>query len=154
MMRSPSAFSSAVVVSVLILAAIGGCPPVVEDVAPSIAATENDGLSSADTSNDSSQDNLGGFANGGGSHDVVGTSDPCADFNLLKAETFPPSVVKLYFQLETCDGEPITDATHDQFIIEEDDEAVSDYESNQDFVDEPRPFELTTTLLLDMSGLI
>ena len=78
----------------------------------------------------------------------------CVSFKLLNSETHQPSVVKLYFQLKTCNGEPLSGIQPEQFLIKEDDTEVSVYESDQGYAPDPRAFQLATVLLLDMSGSI
>jgi len=75
-------------------------------------------------------------------------------FELLDAQTLPPSVVRLYYQLETCRGEPLPGLDADVFLITEDDQEVSLFESDQDFAPDSRCFGLSTILLLDLSGSI
>ena len=95
------------------------------------------------------------WIDGGGDGDDGGGDDAsCVSFDLLNGETLPPSVVKLYFQLSTCDGDPLVGIQPGQFRIEEDGTEVSVYESKQGYSPEPRPFELAAVLLLDMSGSI
>lgn len=89
----------------------------------------------------------------GESEDELG-DDACIRFDLIDATAFAPSVVKLYFQLTYCDGTPASSVGADEFIITEDGAEVSVFESSQDYSPEPRPFGLTTVLLLDMSGSI
>jgi hypothetical protein len=96
----------------------------------------------------------GSVTNWGFAITQVTVGDPCASFRLLRAEVLRPSVIKFYFQVESCSGNPIGNVAPNDFQIEEDDEPVSMFESNQGFVPEPQPFGLDTALLLDMSGSI
>ena len=78
----------------------------------------------------------------------------CVSFNRLNGETRQPSVVKLYFQLKTCDGDPLAGIQPEKFLIKEDGTEVSVYESDQGYAPDTRKFQLATVLLLDMSGSI
>lgn len=77
----------------------------------------------------------------------------CAKFDFIDADVFNPSVVKIFFQLKTCDDKPWEDVAADRFIIKENDKKVS-VESEQNFSEDPKIFQLATILLLDMSGSI
>lgn len=78
----------------------------------------------------------------------------CASFTLIKGETLPPAVVKLFYQLSDCDGNPLPGVGEDHFTIEENGETVSELESKMRIVQDHIGFELATVLLLDMSGSI
>ncbi len=89
-----------------------------------------------------------------GGSDASGTNASCVSFKLLKGETSEPSVVKLFFQLKTCDGAPLAGVKPEQFLIKEDGKEVSIYESNQGFAMDTHTVQISTVLLLDMSGSI
>ncbi len=80
--------------------------------------------------------------------------ESCAKFKLIEGETYEPSVVKVYFQIKTCGGLPITGRNGSDFVIREDGKDVSPFESDQAIITDPNSFQLATLLLLDMSGSI
>ena len=80
--------------------------------------------------------------------------DECVLFDLVEGRSYQPSVIKLYFQLSYCDGQPAVGIMPEQFIISEDGHEVSAFESHQAFAQEPESTALATVLLLDMSGSI
>lgn len=77
----------------------------------------------------------------------------CGKFDFIDADIFAPSVVKIFFQLKTCDDQPWEGVKSERFTIKENGETVS-VESEQDFSKDPKIFQLATILLLDMSGSI
>ncbi len=83
-------------------------------------------------------------------------ADDCVKFNLMNSEILTPSVIKLYFQLTTCDvkPKPLADFDTNNFNIQENGVAVSQNESHKDFAPNPQVFQLATVLLLDLSGSI
>jgi uncharacterized protein YegL len=72
---------------------------------------------------------------------------------LLEGQTFEPSVVRFFFKVQ-CDGEPVPGLTEDDFIVLEDDSEISLFESAQEIVTDANSYELSSLLLLDMSGSI
>ena len=86
--------------------------------------------------------------------DSGAAGDDCAQLTLLRGETGQPAVVKLFLTARSCDGEPLAGLTPEQFVVQEDGEEISTYESEQNTVKDPRQFRLVTVLLLDMSGSI
>lgn len=86
-----------------------------------------------------------------------GRSNPngnCASFVIVSKETFQPSVVRIAFQLSSCNGAPLPGKLSEDFLITEDGTDVSMFESDQELVTDVRCFQLITVLLLDMSGSI
>ncbi len=57
-------------------------------------------------------------------------------------------------QVTAADGEPVSDLTDDSFTLYEDGQALSLFESQFQILEEDRPFQIDTLLLLDMSGSI
>jgi uncharacterized protein YegL len=78
---------------------------------------------------------------------------PCTAFEmtLLEAETLLPAVVRIYFRL-TCDGHSVPDLTAEDFTVLEDGDSISIFESSQQIVPTVAGYQLSTMLLLDMSG--
>ena len=72
--------------------------------------------------------------------------------NLISGETLLPSVVRLFFTLQDCNGQGITGKTESDFIVSENNEEISVFESSQQLI--PSTLDLKTLLLLDMSGSI
>jgi formylglycine-generating enzyme required for sulfatase activity len=86
--------------------------------------------------------------------DDTGTESPdCTAFDMAleQAETVAPSVVRISFKL-TCDGEPIPGKTEEDFTISEDGDSISVFESAQQIVPTVASFQLSSVLVLDMSG--
>ena len=77
----------------------------------------------------------------------------CTDYRMeiQEGEALFPSVVRIAFKL-TCDGSPVPDKTETDFTIQEDGETISQFESDQQLVPTVAGFQLSTLLLLDMSG--
>ena len=96
----------------------------------------------------------GDTSGNGPAGDAFGEVPKCASFRLLSGETKQPSVVKLYFQLKTCDGVPVAGLKPEDFIIMEDGNEVSLYESEKKTITDPKSFKLATVLIVDMSGSI
>jgi len=71
--------------------------------------------------------------------------------DIYEAYAFAPSVVRLAFRL-FCGNENIPDKTAADFTILEDDDAVSAYESDLTMVPITASFQLSTALVLDVSG--
>ena len=78
----------------------------------------------------------------------------CVELELLNGEAKPPSNVVVLFGLETCDGDPLPGLTADQFVVHEDSKLISAFDSGQTILPRSSGFELSTALLLDMSGSI
>jgi len=76
------------------------------------------------------------------------------DFTLIDSSDEKPSVVTLKFQLQDSDGVPLPDLEISDFILKEDGELISPFESAMDIVNDPKRFLRATVLLLDMSGSI
>ena len=79
---------------------------------------------------------------------------PCLDLNFLNGVTVKPSGVVIFFSAQTCEGEPVTDMEATDFTVYEDSSKVSVYESQQTILNKEVGFDLSTILLLDMSGSI
>lgn len=78
----------------------------------------------------------------------------CVEFRSLGAVARAPSVVNLFFQLSTCDGDPLAGVTAERFLIQENGREVSVFESQQQYTTTPRCFESASVLMFDMSGSI
>ncbi|MCU0694170.1 MAG: VWA domain-containing protein, partial [Polyangiaceae bacterium] len=65
-----------------------------------------------------------------------------------------PSNVAVYFKVETSNGDPVGGLTADNFVIYEDGEIVSEYESKQTILNPEAAASHYTLLLVDMSGSI
>lgn len=65
-----------------------------------------------------------------------------------------PSNVAVYFKVQTSDGKPVGGLTADQFVIYEDGNVVSQYESKQTILNPEAAASHYTLLLVDMSGSI
>jgi len=93
-----------------------------------------------------------GWHGEGVSGDDADTAD-CNDFEMtmLDAEALFPSVVRIFFKL-ACDGRPVPDMADENFTILEDGSDISVFESSQQIVPTVAGYELSTLLLLDMSG--
>ena len=81
-------------------------------------------------------------------------AEDCVEFDLLKAVAEAPNQVYLYFGLQTCEGEPLGGLNDTDFVVFENQEPVSVFESELTMVPTPVGFALYTILLLDMSGSI
>ena len=73
------------------------------------------------------------------------------DMALQQAEAVAPSVVRISFKL-TCDGESVPGKTEEDFTISEDGASISVFESSQQIVPTVASFQLSSVLVLDMSG--
>jgi Mg-chelatase subunit ChlD len=84
---------------------------------------------------------------------VPGEEPDCSNFKMILHEggTDAPSVVRLVFQL-TCDGEPVPGLEESDFEVFEDGESISVFESDQQIVPTVALYQLSTLLMLDMSG--
>ncbi len=82
------------------------------------------------------------------------TSAPaCTDYEMLmlEAEAMFPSVIRIFFKL-TCDDNAVPDMNDEDFTVLEDGSDISIFESSQQIVPTVAGYELSTLLLLDMSG--
>ena len=86
---------------------------------------------------------------GGGDYSQPGGCSTTLD--IYEAYAFAPSVVRLAFRL-FCGEENIANKTAADFTILEDDAAVSAYESDLSMVPITASFQLSTALVLDVSG--
>lgn len=77
-----------------------------------------------------------------------------ADFTLLDESEGLPSVVTIKFQLQDSGKTPLPDLQTEDFILKEDGELISAYESAMEIINDPKRFLRATVLLLDMSGSI
>ena len=77
----------------------------------------------------------------------------CTDFTMdfLEGSTDLPSVIQIIFRLK-CDGEPVPGLDEEDFSIFEDGESISVFESDQQIVPTVARYQLSTLLMLDMSG--
>ncbi len=78
----------------------------------------------------------------------------CVLFDLIEGRTEDPSRVYLFFSLRGCNGEPKDGLDADDFEIYEDDEYISEYESDQTILPSPKLYTMSTVMLLDVSGSI
>lgn len=78
----------------------------------------------------------------------------CITFNNLHGEASPPSVVRLYFQLSTCEGQPLAGKELSEFEIYENGTPLSTSEASAVLARDSRAFTLETLLLIDMSGSV
>ena len=113
---------------------------------------KEDGASGGDTAIDGDTDNASDVDT-----DTAADADPesdCTDFemNLLEAETLLPAVVRVFFRLTNCDGEAVPGLTEADFTVLEDGDSISIFESSQQIVPTVAGYQLSTLLLLDMSG--
>lgn len=73
---------------------------------------------------------------------------------LLEEEVVKPALVSLFFSAGTCDGGPAAGLKGSDFEIFEDDEPLSDFESQLVVGPAAQDLRVETLLLLDMSGSI
>ena len=78
----------------------------------------------------------------------------CVNFHPLEQFIGPPANVLVLFQLLKCDGSPVPKKSIDDFLIEEDGEPISRFESEADIFNPEQALEIQTVLLLDVSGSI
>jgi len=78
----------------------------------------------------------------------------CAKFKFQDKETAPPSVVKAYFSLSSCDGEPISGVTAEDFVIKEDGRTVEPQMGSQKVIQDQDRIRRTNLVLVDMAGSI
>jgi hypothetical protein len=100
-----------------------------------------------DSKNDNDDDS--GFSNS----TFEEPSDCIPSLDISEAQAFAPSVVRLAFLL-VCGQNNIPNKTAEDFTILEDDDAVSAFESDLSMVPITASFQLSTALVLDMSGSI
>jgi hypothetical protein len=101
----------------------------------------------------------GGGGNGGGGDDCDCEKTPLIEENGLLftfegQEVRSPANVSVFFKMETADGLPLTGLETGDFLIYEDGDLVSQFESQQTVVPMPGQFRSHTLLLLDLSGSI
>lgn len=100
----------------------------------------------------------GGGGNGGG-NDCDCEEKPIIEENGL-VFTFEdqqvdlPANLSVFFKLDTRDGQPVTGLGTGDFMVYEDGDLISQYESQQTVVPMPGQFRSNTLLLLDLSGSI
>lgn len=73
---------------------------------------------------------------------------------LLNASSRRPSNVAVYFTVDTSGGEPVPGLTAEHFVIYEDGEKVSTFESKQTILNHKIAASHHTLLLIDMSGSV
>ncbi len=76
------------------------------------------------------------------------------DLDLIEAGTTPDGAIVVNFSATCEDGTPATGMTSGDFEIHEDGELVSTYESQQTILNPEMAYELSSLLLLDLSGSI
>jgi len=101
----------------------------------------------------------GGGGGGGGNGGNGGTGRGRANGRLvLTLETVssraPSSEIEVFFSVMTADGDPVTNLDASDFIILENGERNSFFESTQEILPKSRVFRTYTVLLLDLSGSI
>lgn len=69
-------------------------------------------------------------------------------------ETRKPALVSMFIKVKTCAGEAVTNLSISDFVILEDDEAISNLESQPDIFPSEQTFRPITVLLLDLSASI
>ena len=88
---------------------------------------------------------------------VVGLSVACGGglkLKLVNQSAAKPSNVAVYFAVDTSGGEPVPGLTAEKFIIYEDGQKVSEFESKQTILNPTVAAAHYTLLLVDMSGSI
>lgn len=78
----------------------------------------------------------------------------CLQFDLIEGQAQPPSNVTLFFSVSSCSGDPAPGIDAGEFVIREDGAVISAYESQQTILPRSVAFELSSVLLLDMSGSV
>ena len=73
-------------------------------------------------------------------------------FSLMHFETRQPSVVRLFFTLNQCDGDGVTGKTNEDIVLTENDTDLNIFESLQQIIPASIDYDIRTVLLLDMSG--
>ncbi len=72
-------------------------------------------------------------------------------FKLLDASTYEPNTVELYFQVRDGDGNPVKNLKANDFLIKEDDIAISVFETEQELASLSDTLHTATILLMDIS---
>lgn len=80
------------------------------------------------------------------------TPDCVEPFEVLHFETLQPSVVRLFFSLNKCDGQGIAGKTIENVELSEGEVAINAEQSYQKLIPAARAYDLRTVFLLDMSG--
>lgn len=101
----------------------------------------------------------GGGGDDGGSTECGCTGGPEIDddgivFAFEGQEVETPSNVTIFFKLEEADGTPLPDIAATSFVIREDGDEISPFESQQTIRPKPGAFTAHTLLLLDLSGSV
>jgi uncharacterized protein YegL len=79
--------------------------------------------------------------------------EPCVSFVNPELDSAPPSVVRVAFQLEQCEGaQPVASMDLPDFVIEEDGSGISAFESGAALVRDDRSFQQAVVVMLDVSG--
>jgi len=86
--------------------------------------------------------------------DPIAPRANCASFRNLGGLAGEPSVVNVFFQLTTCTGKPLAGITAEEYLIREDGQEVSLFESQQQYTTTPRCYTSAAVLMLDLSGSI
>lgn len=76
------------------------------------------------------------------------------EFTLLDSDSFTPANVTLFFKADYSDGSAISDLSIGDITILEDNETISSFEADRDFLRDPEKFTFSTVLLLDLSGSV
>jgi hypothetical protein len=76
------------------------------------------------------------------------------DFSLIIGHVQQPSNIYLFFSVQDGNGKPVTGLTQNDFEIYEDDQPISQLESDQTIIPNPSVYTMATVLMLDMSGSI
>jgi hypothetical protein len=107
----------------------------------------------------SSDDNGGGGDSGGNNADCGCVGGPEIDddgivFTFQEQEVEQPANVTLFFKLEETDGAPLPGIPATTFVIRENGQEISPFESRQTIRPKPGAFTAQTLLLLDLSGSV
>jgi von Willebrand factor type A domain len=78
----------------------------------------------------------------------------CLKVELINQSVKKPSNIVVYFKVDTLSGEPVPGLTSKDFLIYEDGELVSTFESKQTILNPQIASSQNTLLLLDLSGSI
>ncbi len=87
---------------------------------------------------------------------TAGAGGDCLTVSMAEGKlvTAPPSKVSLFFTVDTCGGQPVSDLSTDSFQLTEDDKPVSAFESHKTVQAKGQRFRMYSLLLLDISGSI
>lgn len=78
----------------------------------------------------------------------------CRDIDIHETTELPPAMVSVHFQVSTCQDEPVVGLTPGDFVLYEDEQTISEYESAATVEPDPLGFRLNALLVLDISGSV